>query len=64
MEGQQRKQNLRDLGFEKEVDRTEMKLCPFCKEPIKMEDFKDALSRKEYTISGLCQCCQDKMFGG
>ena len=24
--------------------------------------FRDELSRKEYTISGLCQACQDKMF--
>lgn len=26
-------------------------------------EFKDALSAKEYTISGLCQRCQDKIFG-
>ena len=25
--------------------------------------FRDALSRKEYTISGLCQECQDDIFG-
>jgi hypothetical protein len=25
--------------------------------------FDDALSEKEYTISGLCQQCQDKWFG-
>lgn len=25
--------------------------------------FKDALSQKEYSISGLCQECQDKVFG-
>lgn len=25
--------------------------------------FKDDLSRKEYTISGMCQKCQDKTFG-
>ena len=27
-------------------------------------EFKDDLSRKEYTISGLCQKCQDEVFGG
>lgn len=27
------------------------------------EQFRDVLSRKEYTISGLCQVCQDKIFG-
>lgn len=26
-------------------------------------EFRDALSKKEYTISGLCQACQDKIFG-
>jgi len=25
-------------------------------------NFKDAISRKEYTISGLCQSCQDFIF--
>ena len=26
-------------------------------------NFKDDLSRKEYTMSGLCQKCQDSVFG-
>ena len=25
--------------------------------------FRDALSQKEYTISGMCQSCQDSVFG-
>lgn len=25
--------------------------------------FKDALSEKEFTISGMCQKCQDSVFG-
>jgi hypothetical protein len=25
--------------------------------------FRDALSQREYTISGLCQNCQDEVFG-
>jgi len=25
--------------------------------------FKDALSEKEFTISGMCQKCQDQIFG-
>lgn len=35
--------------------------CPVCKQPI--GPFRDALSRKEYTISGMCQSCQDDVFG-
>lgn len=37
--------------------------CAFaCAEPN--VQFKDELSRKEYRISGICQSCQDKVFGG
>lgn len=38
-------------------------ICPFCKEPISPDSFKDELSRKEYSISGLCQICQDATYG-
>ena len=36
-------------------------VCAVCNGPAM--EFKDDLSRKEYTISGMCQDCQDKMFG-
>ena len=36
--------------------------CPLCGKDIKEKDFKDALSRKEYGISGMCQRCQNKTF--
>jgi len=36
--------------------------CVSCKEDA--STFNDALSRKEFTISGLCQSCQDSVFGG
>ena len=29
----------------------------------KISGFRDSLSKKEYTISSLCQKCQDKVFG-
>jgi hypothetical protein len=35
--------------------------CVACGGPA--NDFKDALSKKEYGISGFCQKCQDKVFG-
>lgn len=54
---------MRKAGFNKEMDRVKFNLCPLCKNPIKMEDFKDYLSRKEYSISGMCQKCQDDIFG-
>lgn len=36
-------------------------LCPCCRNPI--GEFRDALSRKEFGISGMCQKCQDNVFG-
>ena len=35
--------------------------CSFCCGPAKV--FQDSLSREEFSISGLCQSCQDKTFG-
>lgn len=36
--------------------------CPMCSKEIKETEFKDKLSKKEYSISGLCQKCQDDIF--
>jgi hypothetical protein len=36
-------------------------LCPTCGEPI--AGFRDELSLREYKISGMCQACQDSVFG-
>lgn len=35
-------------------------ICTVCGEPA--IEFDDELSRKEYTISGMCQRCQDEVF--
>lgn len=35
--------------------------CALCKQPA--VEFRDSLSEKEYSISGMCQACQDKIFG-
>jgi len=40
----------------------ELKVCTYCKGPI--SHFRDTLSVKEYRINGLCQTCQDQVFGG
>ena len=57
-----RKRILRDVGFKNEIDAVEAGFCPFCLNPISMDDFEDDRSKKEYEISGLCQDCQNKMF--
>ena len=37
--------------------------CVDCGEPVSEDSFHDALSEKEYTISAMCQKCQDAFFG-
>lgn len=57
------KNNLRALGFDKEIANVEQGKCPFCgTDKTKPEDFHDDASYKEYKISGLCQKCQDETF--
>jgi len=34
--------------------------CPTCGNAV--GDFKDELSKKEFSISGMCQACQDSFF--
>lgn len=45
---------------EKGLRRLEQNQCPTCGK--KIGKFKDDLSRREYSISGLCQECQDRTF--
>lgn len=45
-----------------------LEYCPQCKKDMAevdmAKDFKDAVSVKEFGLSGLCQKCQDDFFGG
>lgn len=38
-------------------------ICPFCGHEVDVSSFRDDLSVKEFHISGLCQRCQDEVFG-
>ena len=54
-----------DLNAHKMFGRTrtgsiQSNICVVCGK--KVTGFKDRLSEKEYTISGMCQECQDKTF--
>ena len=57
------KEIMKSVGFEKEVENVEKGICPFCKEQVKMSTFRNERSKREFKISGLCQECQNKMFG-
>ena len=37
--------------------------CPVCKRVIEWNEFVDDLSLKEFEDSGLCQNCQEEVFG-
>jgi hypothetical protein len=50
------------VGFSAEMKRIEAGFCPTCGKDI--GKFRDALSKREYEISGMCQLCQDDVFGG
>ena len=39
-------------------------LCPICRHKIKIDEFQDHISMREYEISGMCQDCQDIFFSG
>lgn len=38
-------------------------VCWYCGEIVNDNSFRDNLSKKEFQISGLCQKCQDIVFG-
>lgn len=54
---------MRAAGFGKQVELTEQGICPMCEKPVNISKLRDQASRKEYEISGLCQSCQDEIFG-
>ena len=39
------------------------KTCVSCGVEVTEEGFRDEVSLREFHISGLCQVCQDKVFG-
>lgn len=54
---------MKKAGFTKEIERVAQGKCPLCGCKVCSNDFKDELSKKEFAISGMCQKCQDKIFG-
>ena len=50
-----------EKAFPGTAEAIENKQCPLCHEPI--TGFRDKGSEHEYSLSGMCQVCQDKIFG-
>ena len=59
---QREKEIMQELGFGKQIEDVEAGLCPFCQKPVKVDDFTDEISLKEFGISGICQTCQNETF--
>lgn len=58
------KKIMEHFGFQMELDLIKQGKCPWCKSIINFNDFRDRSSKKKFTISGLCQSCQDSFFEG
>ena len=56
------KELMKKMGFTQEVKSVEKGSCPLCHQDITWQQFRDELSKREYRISGMCQCCQDRIF--
>ena len=48
--------------FPRMADRVINGVCTSCAEFIESDEFNDELSAKEFSISGMCQSCQDTFF--
>jgi hypothetical protein len=54
---------LMNMGFDRMGSISENK-CVFCAKPINPEtEFPDEISKREFSISGICYTCQNKVFG-
>lgn len=51
------------LGYGKQVEAKNNGICPQCNAKVDPTSFRDELSAREFKISGLCQTCQDEVFG-
>ena len=54
---------MKAVGFEKAVKDIKAEKCPTCGEYVSANNFRDRLSLEEFRISGMCQVCQDSIFG-
>jgi len=50
-----------DMLFPDRIEKMKSHICVTC--GAKVNGFKNSISQKEYLISGMCQECQDGVFG-
>jgi hypothetical protein len=59
----EKKSFLKSLGFRREVLTVKKCICPLCTEKVDENEFRNEVFVKEFKSSGLCQECQDMVFG-
>jgi hypothetical protein len=59
----EKKKFLKSLGFRREVEAVAKCICPLCEERVDEDEFRSEAFVKEFKSSGLCQGCQDTVFG-
>jgi hypothetical protein len=59
----EKKAFLRALGFRRELSKVKNCRCPLCADRVDTKEFRNEVFVKEFENSGLCQGCQDAVFG-
>lgn len=59
----EKKSFLKSLGLRLEVKTVKKCICPLCEERVDEDEFRNEVFVKEFKSSGLCQGCQDTVFG-
>lgn len=58
-----KKSFLRAMRLGRKVAIVENCRCPLCAERVNKEEFRNEVFMREFESSGLCQGCQDTVFG-
>lgn len=59
----EKKSFLKVFGFGREVATVNACRCPLCAEIVDENEFRNKAFMKEFKSSGLCQGCQETVFG-
>ncbi len=51
------------IRFRREVAMVEKRICPLCVDIVDEDEFRTEVFIREFESSGLCQGCQDTVFG-
>ena len=55
--------NIMNQLFPEEMKLIEEQKCPICTNFVNEDEFRNVLSKQDYKITGLCQICQDRIYG-